>query len=188
MSLDPLAPSVFDTLLSTLVARLQIDAFFSDPAKGLPVLAENRMDLLNEIDTGLARLGIVVVVAITQVQPDQVGAWHGAVVVTVTVAGKEIPAINRDASGAQKTAQQTVIKVKSLWDRPWTPDRDVWSPAEFAGFSLTDVDEANAAINWAMQFNFRTMLETVVPVLATEAGAPLVTQNKENLMVSPTSA
>jgi hypothetical protein len=179
---------VFDDLLTKLVERLNWDAFFSDPDKGVRVIAENRMDLLNEVDVALAKLGMAVVVAITRVTPDETGAYGGAIVVTVTLQAHEIPLINRAESGTQKTAQQILVKSKSLWDRPWTPDRDVWSPLEFQSYQLTDADAQNARVIWTIDYVTRTCLETVVEVLATESGRPLVTQASENLLVSPTPA
>lgn len=178
---------IFDDLLNTLVARLNNDAFFSDPAKGLQVIAANRMDLLTEVDIALNKLGIVAVLEVTRVVPDQIGAYHGSVVVTLTLQVHEIPLLNRAESGSQKTAQQCLVKSRSLWDRPWTPDRDVWSPLQLQSFQMTSVDEATAMVVWSMEYTTMTMLETVVEVLATESGVPLVTQSQENLFVSPTA-
>jgi hypothetical protein len=179
---------VFDDLLTKLVERLNGDAFFSDPDKGVRAIAENRMDLLNELDVALAKLGLAVVIAITRVSPDEQGAYGGAIVVGITVQAHEIPPINRAESGTQKTVTQILVKCKSLWDRPWTPDRDVWSPIEFLSFALTDADEQNARVIWTMEFQTRTCLETVVEVLATASDQPLGTENSEPLLVSPTPA
>lgn len=180
---------VFDDLLSALVARLNTDAFFTDPSKGVQAIAANRMDLLTEADVALAKIGMVCVVEITRVIPDQQGAYHGAVIVTVTVQVHEVPFVNRAESGSQKTAQQVLCKCKSLWDRPWCPvSRDVWDALRLARFELADTDEATGRVTWQMDFETRTMLETVVQVLATEGNRPLVTENNEALVNSPTPA
>jgi hypothetical protein len=108
--------------------------------------------------------------------------------VTITLQVHEIPSLNRAATGAKKTAQQVLVKSKSLWDRPWTPDRDVWSALEFAGYRFTDIDRENACVIWTIQYKTRTCLETVVEVLATASEQPLGTENSEPLLVSPTPA
>lgn len=179
---------VFDDLQQKLVDRLNWDAFFSAPIKGVRALAENRMNLQTELDTALSKLGLAVVVAITRVSAAEIGALAGGVAVTVTLQVHEVPLINRASSGTQKTASQVLVKALSLWGRPWTPDRDVWSQMEFAGFSLANVDEEYGLITWTIEFQIFTMLETVVHVLATEGDRPLVTENEEMLLVSPTPA
>lgn len=178
---------VLDDCLAALVARLSGDAFFSDPAKGVAVLAENRMDLSSELDTQLARLGMVLVVAITNVAPDQIGADHGCVIVETTAVAMEVPFINRADSGTQKTAQQILVKLLSLWGRPWSPDRDAWSPSEFAGYVMSEANADNASITWQIKFNWRTCLETVVPCFEVGDGKRVfVNQDGENVYEHPT--
>ncbi|HTG44936.1 MAG TPA: hypothetical protein VK633_10430 [Verrucomicrobiae bacterium] len=174
---------IFDDLQSALVARLNWDAYFSEPTIGVTALAENRMDLLSELDIALAKGGLAVVVAITRVILDE----HGAALVTITLQVHEIPLINRAASGTQKTALGVLVKAKSLWDKPWSPDPDVWSHLEFVRFELTGVDEEYARVTWTIEFQVRTYLETVVEVLATASGRPLATASGAQLLVSPTA-
>lgn len=179
---------IFDDLLTKLVDRLNSDAFFSDPARGVKAIAENRMDLLSELDVALQRLGVAAVLAITDVNPSEVGADHGGTIVTVTIIAQEIPLLNRAETGSGKTPQQILVKAISLFARPWSPDVDAWSPAEFAGFAFIGADADTASTQWSIKFNFRTYLETVVHVLATESGVPLVTSAQQNLLISPTPA
>lgn len=179
---------IFTDLQNALVARLMGDAYFGAPETGVLAIAENRMDLLAELDQQLARCGLGVVVAIGQIASGE----HGndsvtEAIVTITSQVHEIPAINRAEGGTQKTALDVLVKHLSLWGAPWRPS-DGWSPLQFTNFSLLEVDQDFGRITWQIEFQTRTFLETVVEALATESGLPLGTEAGELLINSPTVA
>jgi hypothetical protein len=174
---------IFADLLNALVAPLNNDAYFADPASLVKWIAENRMDLLSELDSSLAKTGIGGVVAVSSVQDGERGS---EIIVTILGQIHEIPLINRAPSGSKKTAFDVGVKALSIWgDRSWSPNRDVWSPLEFKGLELTDVDEEYGRVTWSLRMETRTMLE-IVPTLLGDGGTKLFTDELGRpLLVSP---
>lgn len=172
---------IFSDLQNAVVARLNWDAYFADPDKGATVLAENRMDLIHELDASLARLGVCAVVVTPRVTPGENDTTSVRVVLLI----HEIPIINRDTSGSQKAAQDLGAKAMALLT-DWTPNEDMWSPLEFQGLELTDVDETYGRITWSAEFITYTMLELLITLLDDESDNVLINESGETLLVSPT--
>lgn len=174
---------LFDDLQTALVAQLNSDAYFTDPAKQVNCLAENRMDLLSELDTSLAKCGVGVVVACSSIQDGERGK---EIVVSIVAQVHEIPLLNRAPSGSGKTAFNLCVKAMTIWgNRSWSPDPDVWSAMEFKGLELTDVDEEFGRVVWSVRYEIRTQLEIVFSLLADEQNRIFVDEIGRPLLVSP---
>jgi len=154
--------TVLDDLLAALVARLEQDTVFSDPESGVRAVPENSMDLLAEVDNSLAKLGLALVVAITGVVPAEQGAYQGSVMITVSAQAHEIVPINRarEESESKLTGLQLLMLAKALWDRPWSPDPDVFSTVYFARLDMTEVDQEHARVIWTLEMQVFTILQT----------------------------
>lgn len=180
---------IFTDLLNACVVRLAGaeggDAFFTDPDTGVAVLAENKIDLGNELDAQLARLGMGVVVAITRIA--DAGSTQGLVVVNVVFQVHEIPAINRNEGGTLKSALDVATKIISLI-KEWTPNEGAWHRFEFASYELIDADENFGRITWQVTMVTGTILETVALVLADASGRAIGNENGEAMLTSPTPA
>ena len=97
-------PGLFETIQSEIKARLDAQEFFSDSAaatpRPIPVLTEDLKDIGNQIQLGLARLGLAVVVVLPAARSSN-GEIPGPLwdSIEIVVRVMENVVINRGATG-----------------------------------------------------------------------------------------
>ena len=112
---------ILTDLGEAIVNRLLTDAFFL-AAPGIPVILEDRMDLVKELERRLGSLGACVVVG----EPTTTREDHHFYGTKIVLSVLERPLINRSSSGSQKTGHQIAMQCWSLLGN-WAPD-EIWSP------------------------------------------------------------
>lgn len=169
-----------EDLHKALADRLTGDVWFSDPGRRVAVAREDQMDLLAEYELAVAKMGIVAVVSTLTVTPGD----QGEMVFGVALQVHESPAVNRGRGGSGKTGMATCWKALGLWTwaddrtatesdpRPrWSPDANVWSPLEFRGLRLLEVDGESGRVVWSLECATRCWLAPGLDVVGNQNDA-----------------
>lgn len=125
MSADPLKD-----IQTELSALLTADSYFS----GVTILTESRGDILNQLQSALGKLGIVVIIETLTGKPETPGIGSYTIDLNLGITVTENVLINQSASGTRKPASAVVARIMCLLN----PLRQQGLPAWIESFGLVD--------------------------------------------------
>lgn len=149
----------FLALKGAVKTRLDANSYFSDSASVTPnpisVITEDEGDLATQISKAIDRIGLSVVIAITDVLGND--AEHSAQP-QVSIVITELSIINRAGTGTQKSAVAVGVKAwAGLWK--WAA-ADYWAPFIFKSLKLVEADPDKSFVIWELIMETSILLET----------------------------
>ncbi len=104
--------SLFSAVQEDIRQWLKAREFFSN----VEVITEDRGDVINEVQTALGKLGIVVVVEMLKGRVEFPGVGAGSIAFGIGMTVHENVVINRSGDGTKKTAPDAVVEIFDVFN------------------------------------------------------------------------
>jgi hypothetical protein len=150
-----MSASILADIQSAVVAQISAQPFFTggpNDGAAVPVLGENKRDILSDIQAKIARLGACAIVAIADAPvkyPNIPGPRYE--IAEILVYCYERPTVNRGATGTGKTALQIAEAVAACLHQVTIPVEGC-TPMSCTGLSAAPAGEGEVA--YQVKFNF----------------------------------